>query len=185
MWPLVGYTLHCDPQVLEKQRAMARAFNLPIIWGTTPNLDGRSLSVARDANVPAIYAEYLGGGPCSRQGVEDYVEGCLNVMAHLGMIRRQPPPSRVRVVEEDPRPQSGHLQVCHPSPIGGLFQPAVELGLWIEKGRPLGRVTDPLIGQTQEVVADRAGIVILLRHGAYVNAGDALAVVLATGVVPP
>lgn len=41
---------------------MARAFGLPLIWGTDPTLPGRSLSVARDANVPAIYAEYLGGG---------------------------------------------------------------------------------------------------------------------------
>ena len=41
---------------------MARAFNLPLIWGTDASLEGRSLSVARDAAVPAIYAEYLGGG---------------------------------------------------------------------------------------------------------------------------
>ena len=61
VWPLAGYMLHANAEVLEKQRLMARAFNLPLIWGTDANLEGRSLSVARDANVPAIYAEYEGG----------------------------------------------------------------------------------------------------------------------------
>jgi predicted deacylase len=85
VWPLTGYVLHSNSAVLDKQRAMARAFNLPVIWGTDPCLEGRSLSVARDANVPAIYAEYLGGGRCSPAGVEAYVQGCLNVMA-LGVL---------------------------------------------------------------------------------------------------
>src|SRR5262245_29744661 len=57
VWPLAGYMLHPNSQVLEKQRAMARSFNLPVVWGTDYRVDGRSLSVARDANVPAIYAE--------------------------------------------------------------------------------------------------------------------------------
>ena len=52
--PLAGYVLHANAAVLDQQRAMARAFNLPLIWGTNPNLTGRSLSVARDASVPAI-----------------------------------------------------------------------------------------------------------------------------------
>ena len=59
--PLAGYMLHQDTQILEQHRRMARAFNLPLIWGTNPNLDGRSLSVARDARVPAIYVEHGGG----------------------------------------------------------------------------------------------------------------------------
>ena len=81
--PLAGYTLHPDPKVLEAQRRMARAFGLPFIWGTDPKLDGRSLSVARDALVPAIYAEYHGGGGCDPAGVDAYVQGCLNVLADL------------------------------------------------------------------------------------------------------
>src|SRR5437870_6628275 len=36
--PLVGYTLHSDPAILATQRRMARAFGLPLLWGTDPNL---------------------------------------------------------------------------------------------------------------------------------------------------
>ena len=88
--PLVGYTLHPDPAVLAAQRRMARAFGLPVVWGTDPSLEGRSLSVARDAKVPAIYAEYHGGGGCDPAGVEAYVAGCLRVLADVGVIDDAP-----------------------------------------------------------------------------------------------
>src|SRR5262245_33458384 len=115
--PLVGYMLHPDSHVLAEQRRMARAFGLPIVWGTDPRLEGRSLSVARDGATPALYAECQGGGAFDRQGVEAYVAGCLGVMAELGMLEGEPPPAwpTPRVVEDD-RPGSGHMQADHPAP---------------------------------------------------------------------
>jgi len=92
VFPLVGYMLHPDTGVLETQRRLAHAFNLPVVWGTTSRLDGRSLSVARDARIPALYAEYHGAATCDPAGVGAYVEGCLNVMAVLGMVEREPKP---------------------------------------------------------------------------------------------
>jgi predicted deacylase len=178
VWPLAGYMLHPRRDVFDQQRAMARAFNLPVIWGTDPNLDGRSLSVARDANVPAIYAEYGGGGRCSPRGVQAYIDGCLNVMAHLGLIERELPPTNVQFVVEDSRPQSGHVQRCYPSPGSGCFEPAVELGQPIEAGQPLGFVSDPLTGERQTVVSHQMGRVLVLRSSPAVNPGDSLAVVL-------
>lgn len=178
VWPLTGYVLHPQSQVLQQQRDMARAFNLPVVWGTDPHLDGRSLSVARDANVPAIYAEYEGGSRCSNIGIDAYVAGCLNVMSHLGMIQRQPPPSRVEFAIEDPRPSSGHMQRCYPSPAAGCFVPAAELGQPITTGELLGQVTDPLTGQTHDVFAAQTGRVLVLRTFPLVTVGDSLGVIL-------
>ena len=45
--PLAGYGLAVSDEVLGKQRMMARAFNLPIVWGASGEHDGRSLSIAR------------------------------------------------------------------------------------------------------------------------------------------
>src|SRR5688572_15552778 len=163
VWPLAGYMLHPNREVLEKQRAMARAFNLPLIWGTDPNLDGRSLSVARDANVPAIYAEYLGGGRLSLVGVDAYVQGCLNVMAALGMLELPPVASQVERVVEDPRPNSGHMQRCYPAPASGCFESAVELGQPIQAGELLGTVVDPLGQERHEVHSTQTGRIIVLR----------------------
>ncbi len=178
VWPLTGYVLHPRRDVLERQRAMARAFNLPVVWGTDSNLEGRSLSVARDANVPAIYAEYEGGGLCTNQGIEAYVAGCLNVMGHLGMIEQPMVPSRVEFVVEDPRPSSGHMQRCYPSPAAGCFLPAVKLGQPVAAGELLGRVIDPLTGQTQDVAATQTGRVLVLRTFPLVKVGDSLGVLL-------
>ncbi len=178
VWPMTGYVLHPDAEVLAKQRTMARAFNLPVIWGTDYRLEGRSLSVARDAKVPAIYGEYLGGGRCSRNGVTDYVEGCLNVMAAVGMIERELPATRVQHVVEDPRPESGHMQRCYPAPADGCFEAEVELGEAVEAGQVIGQVLDPLGSERLVVRANEAGNILVLRTFLAVRKGDSLAVVL-------
>ncbi|MBX3439345.1 MAG: succinylglutamate desuccinylase/aspartoacylase family protein [Planctomycetaceae bacterium] len=176
--PLAGYMLHADIAILETQRRMARAFNLPVVWGTSADLDGRSLSVARDADVPAIYCEYLGAATCSHQGVEAYVNGCLNVMTELKMLERDVPPNSVEYVIEDPRPASGHLQVHHPSPVDGLFEPAVTLGDAVDRGAPLGTVFDLHDGAAHNVFAEHHGIVLVLRTFPRVRRGDSVGVVL-------
>jgi predicted deacylase len=178
VWPLAGYMLHHDAEVLEKQRLMARAFNLPVVWGTDAKLEGRSLSVARDAKVPAIYAEYLGGGQCSAPGIEAYVDGCLNVLAALKMLDRPPQPSRVQFVVEDPRPSSGHMQRCYPAPRDGFFEAFVELGEPIRSGQPIGRIVDVLGSQAHEIIAQESGRILVLRTFPAVRKGDSLAVIL-------
>lgn len=176
--PLAGYMMHSDPHVLDAQRRMARAFNLPIIWGTAANLDGRSLSVARDAKVPAIYCEYLGAATCHQAGVDAYVSGCLNVMAELGMLTRVRPESRVRHVVENPQPDSGHMQVCNPSPVTGLFQPCVQLGDIVSVGDALGTI-EPLDGSPRmTMTATQRGVVIVLRTFPRVLAGMSVGVVM-------
>jgi predicted deacylase len=180
VWPMTGYMLHSTFSILDQQRAMAQAFNLPVIWGTDPQLQGRSLSVARDAGIPAIYAEYLGGGPCCSAGVMAFVEGCLNVMAWLEMIDRAPVSSNVRFVVEDPRPGSGHMQRCYPAPANGCFEPAVELGQPVVAGQCLGHVVDSLGDVRHEVRAAETGRVLVLRTFSSARQGDSLAVILET-----
>ncbi len=177
--PLVGYVLHSSSEVLAAQKNMARAFGLPLIWGTDPTLNGRSLSVARDANIPAIYAEYHGGGACDPAGVDAYSVGCLRVLAHLDMTRNAtfPPVAQPLVVEDD-RPGSGHMQVNHPTPCEGFFEPTVALGEHVQAGQVLGWVFDPLGLEGVAIRAAYAGLVIVLHTFARVDQGVSVAVVL-------
>ncbi|MEI6165202.1 MAG: succinylglutamate desuccinylase/aspartoacylase family protein [Planctomycetota bacterium] len=178
VYPLAGYMLHPTPSVLETQRRMARAFNLPVIWGTSAALEGRSLSVARDANIPAIYCEYLGAARCDPAGIEAYVDGCLNVMSELGMLERARPSSRIAHVVEDVHPNAGHMQVCHPSPVTGHFETHVKLGDAVHATDPLGTIY-PVDGSTPVVVkATQSGIVLVLRTFPCVHAGESVGVVL-------
>lgn len=178
--PLAGYTLHADLPIRRKQEAMARAFNLPVVWGTEAGKSGRTLSVARDAGIPAIYAEYRGAACCRPEGVDAYVDGCLNVMGMLEMIDRPRPENRVEYFVEDPRPDAGHMQVCHPSPITGFFTPSRPLGARIGQGEVFGTVTDVLGDNETPIFADRSGIVLVLRTFPRVRAGETVGVILET-----
>ena len=177
-YPTVGYTLHPDPKILKAQRHMARALNMPIIWGTYPHLDGRTLSVARDAKVPAIYAEWMGGGICDPAGVDAYYEGCLNVMAALDMLDREQPVSRSEHVVEDNRNNAGFVQLNYPAPFAGYFEPLVTLKARIAPGDPIGAVVAPLGDRRETVVSTQSGLVLCLRVYSRVHAGDSLATIL-------
>jgi predicted deacylase len=166
--------------VLDKQRRMARAFNMPMVWGTDPSLEGRSLSVARDAGIPAIYAEYLGGGTFSPTAVEAYVAGCQNVLRMLAMSESSGPQksSHPGWIVEDPRAGSGHMQRCYPAPQAGIFLATVPLGKVVERGATLGELVDPPSGQATPIVAETRGIVVVLRRFPQVCLGDSLAVLV-------
>ena len=182
VYPLTGYMLHSNTNVLEMQRRMARAFNLPVVWGTSAHLDGRSLSVARDASVPAIYCEYLGAATCTPDGVDAYVSGCLNVMSELGMLDRARPADRVRHVVENAESNSGHMQVCNPSLMAGYFETSVRLGDAVRAGDPLGMVHPLDGGQSTIIRANQSGIVLVLRTFPRVRVGESVGVVMETNI---
>ena len=177
--PMVGYGMHKrQPELLETQRRMARAFNLPIVWGTSGELDGRSLSIARDAGVPALYTEWLGGGEGDAQGGEDQFEGGLNVLGEGGMLEREPPIPRAMYVIEDDRPNSGYMQLNYPAPMDGYFEPQVELNQRVHKGDVLGVVSDALGEQRETVCSTQTGFVLTLRCFNRVFKDDSLAVIV-------
>ncbi|MDF1858643.1 MAG: succinylglutamate desuccinylase/aspartoacylase family protein [Verrucomicrobiales bacterium] len=183
VFPLAGYVLHPDQTILEKQRELARSFQLPFCWGTSAGLKGRSLSVARDENVPAIYVEYFGAhrelSEATRGISLDHtlVHGCLNVARHLGLFAEEESTRIAPEFIEDTRPDSGHMQVCHPAPATGFFRSRVELGQEVGNGALLAQITPPESGETIEVRANRAGKVIVLRDYPRIKQGDAIAVI--------
>lgn len=178
--PLSGYMLHPDFEVLETQRAMAEAFNLPIIWGTSPELKGRTLSVARDENVPAIYTEYRGGGYYP-EGITDLADGCKNVLAYFGMLPLEKGVSKVALIIEDNHPGSGHLQDMYPSPAEGVFMAEVELGQEVRKNEVLGYIYDFSGEKKKAIHARQDGRVFLIRAVPMAIKGDALAGILSGG----
>jgi len=176
--PLSGYMLHPDAKILDVQRQMAQAFNAPIVWGTQPKLDGRTLSVARDAKVPAIYVEAGGGERFDDSAVDLCVDGCLNVAGELGFIGHPLPTSAVEHVVEDPRDNSGYLQIMHPAPAAGFFEPAVSLSERVSAGQVWGRVVDPFGVAVGEVRAAESGLALFLRAVPAVSKGESTGGVL-------
>lgn len=180
IYPLAGYMLHEDQAVRDRQHAMARAFNLPLVWGTDARLDGRSLSVARDANVPAIYVEYHGAAVCDIAGVQAMIDGCLNVMTSLDMLDRPMSSSQVIHDIQEPHTNSGFFQQSHLAPCNGCFETTVSLGDYVKAGEPIGWVVDPLGQQRVEISAENSGMVICLRTFSSVEKNDCLGYLIET-----
>jgi len=176
--PLAGYTLHSEKGVVERQRAMARAFGLPLVWGTNPRFNGTSLAVARDEGVPAIYVENGGGATYDRSRVNQVVYGCRQVMRLLGMLDETLGQHKPRYFVEDDRDNSGHLQRQHPSPVAGFFEPDVDLGEVVTPEQIVGHVSDPLGDHRTPIVAGEAGTVLFLRRFPSVQVGDSLLAIL-------
>lgn len=179
--PLAGYMLHASTEVLEKQRAMAKAFQLPLVWGTEASPDGRTLSVARDANVPAIYVEYGGGDFFSAVAAKEIQEGCARVIDRLGMTAAHNHPvddAAVRYIVEDYKAGAGHLQVKMPSPADGIFIPSVKLGNIVRREQVWGVVCNPGIHDEIKVYADRDGLAFFIRAYPRVKAGESLGGIL-------
>lgn len=179
IYPLSGYVLHPDKEILEKQRAMAKAFGLPVQWGTSPHLDGRTLSIARDAGVPAIYTEYGGGEHKSMEIVEALYEGCLRVMVELKIIPDRDIQSQdPQYIVEDYREESGHLQIMYPSPMEGDFKAQANLGEMVKEGDSIGQVHDSKTGKVAEISAREDGLLFLIRRKTSVNKDEATAGIL-------
>lgn len=179
IYPLAGYMLHPSGNVLERQRQMARAFNLPLVWGTDHNAEGRTLSVARDAGVPAIYVEYGGGNAAEREAVGACIDGCIGVLRYLSMIKEADKTvSRLRYMIEDDRPGSGHLQAHMPAPVEGIFVPEVAPGDPVTRGQLWGNIHDVPTGRHVEIRADSDGMALFLRTAALVRKGDSLGGIL-------
>ena len=128
--------------------------------------------------MPAIYTEYLGSATCNEEGIVAYVDGCLNVMSMLGMLDRPSPENRVERVVEDPRPGSGHMQVCNPSPITGYFEPSVKLGDEVQVGYSFGTVFNLTGSDRRTIAAQQSGIVLTLRTFPRVHEGESVGVIL-------
>ena len=179
IYPLTGYVLHPDSQILEKQRKMCQVFGLDVQWGTSPHRDGRTLSLARDAGVPAIYTEYGGGGPARSEIVEALYRGCINVMVDLQLV---PNPGLQIVpptfIVEDHRTDSGHLQILYPAPANGHTSLQVSLGSMVHKEQCIARITPLYSDDELEITALEDGLVFLLNRQPDVTKGESTAGVL-------
>lgn len=179
IFPLTGYMLHDSEDILKTQRNMAMAFQLPVVWGTESAPQGRTVSVARDAGVPAIYVEYGGGGTLNKEVITAYRQGCMLVMESLGMIKKLDTiPFSPTYWVEDHTVNGGYLQGKLPALSEGIFVPEKKIGELVEKDDLLGTIFNPFTKSETLVVAESPGFLFFLRNAAKVNTGDALGGIL-------
>jgi predicted deacylase len=79
---------------------------------------------------------------------------------------------------EDDRPGAGFLQVQNRAPLGGLFEPEVDVLAEVRRGQRLGVIRDALGQVRHTVAAPHDGLVVFLRTYPRVLAGDPVCTVL-------
>ena len=168
---LVGY-VHEEGAYGQASLEAARAFGAPVLWGHPPPVPpGRSLTAAYDHGVPCMYTEAPGESGIDPHVAACFLSGVFNVMKHLDMLSG----------EQSRQPLSHHLlghgdlDSVIETPVAGLFQREASPLDEVAAGQRLGSIRDESGGILAEIVAEQAGVLIMLRGLPRVEAGDGIA----------
>ncbi|MFV0277156.1 MAG: succinylglutamate desuccinylase/aspartoacylase family protein [Parahaliea sp.] len=149
----------------EATLAMTEAFGAPIAIDAKIR-DGSLRQAAGDMGVPVLLYEACEALRFDELYIRAGVRGVLNVIRHLGMLRRSRARTKPLVISRSTfwlrAPESGILRVLVP------------LGAAVEEGQTIGLIADPLGSSEVDVVASAAGIVIGRTNLPLAYEGDAL-----------
>lgn len=153
----------------------AYAFGAPIVWRHDGIAPGRSLSAAAGLGIPAIYAEGSGGGTLRGGDVDVYVTGVHHLLHWLGITGAPADGAGGAAAPGGPILIAGGdgdvdaSVACHTA---GYCITRVRLGEEVAAGQVLGEIVDLGGARLEEVVAPRAGQVMMLRRTAQISPGD-------------
>lgn len=150
-----------DPQVL----GMTEAFGAPIAIDAKIR-DGSLRQAAGDLGVPVLLYESCEALRFDEIYIRAGVKGVLNVMRHIGMLRRSRARAKPPIISRNTHwiraPESGILRVLVP------------LGAEVNKGQTIAFIADPMGTSETDVVADSHGIVVGRTNLPLAYEGDAL-----------
>ncbi len=153
-----------------RSAALARAFGAPVVWRHPPPCAaGRTLSVAWERNIPAIYLEATGGPFPQDDVLALYLRGIMRAMVHLGHLEG----------ENDPVKQvfltgSGDLDHAIAAPAGGLVTAHVRPMQPLAAGERAFTITEPTGQIIAEPVAPVDGVAVFVRRARWVEKGELL-----------
>lgn len=150
-----------DPETL----AMTRAFGVPIAIDSKTR-DGSLRQCASDNGVPVLLYESCEALRFDEIYIRAGLRGILNVMRHLGMLRK----SRARVKPPLISRETRWIR----APESGVLRVLVPLGAEVVENQIIGFIADPLGSSEVDVIAEVAGIVIGRTNLPLVYEGDAL-----------
>lgn len=151
---------------------MATAFGTGTVWSHPTLGPGRTLTMAAERGIPAIYVESPTGGVLDDQLLRAYTDGVLRVCAVLGMLGAEAVPAgRATTVWLQ---GSGNTDEFASARCAGYFVAEVAMLQEVSTGQVLGRVVDAYGRRLSEVSALSEGVVSYLRRQAKVAEGTSL-----------
>ncbi|MBM3736043.1 MAG: hypothetical protein FJW39_09680 [Acidobacteria bacterium] len=153
-----------------RSKAAALAFGAEVVWGHPEVAPGRTVSFAKSCAIPFLYTEARGAGRIAPDDLQMMKRGIRNLLRHLGILASplEKVPIKLHLFGE------GNIERGINAPYDGFFIPFVDVLDRVEKGQPLGHLTD-LYGRTlSSFESPCAGIVGLRREVPAVEQGEPL-----------
>lgn len=162
----------------ERSSAAAAAFSAPVTWEHATSGPGRSLSAAEHLGVPSMYVEGSGGGGLIGHDLDIYVAGLQRLLHWLGMVDGPAPAGRTSMVLKG---GDGNVDASLACTVDGYCVTRAQVGAVVAEGCVLAEILDGGGDRLQQIRANRAGTLMMLRRQADVTAGDGIAML---GPVP-
>lgn len=175
--PLFAGCLDDGSEAATRAVELAVAFGAPTVWTHDALGPGRTLGVARDRGIPALYVESPAGGVLSNANLTAYCDGITRVLGAL----------RVVEVEHQASPQNsvlwlhgdGDVDAFAHAEVNGAFVTDHQLLDSVRAGETIGQVVDEHGKVIQIVTATETGQIATIRRHSRVVPGTPL-----VGVVP-
>jgi len=145
---------------------LANVFGAPVIINSNLR-DGSLRSSVTQANIPMILFEAGEALRFDENNIKIGVEGILNVMNAIGMIKNYKKPRHKKTFVAL---SSSWLRAPH----SGIHNPHKKLGQHVKKGEVLGEVSNPFGDHKTLVKAHEDGVIIGISMLPLTNKGDAL-----------
>jgi predicted deacylase len=145
---------------------MAIAFKAPVILEASLR-EGTFRQAAQKAGIPTLVYEAGEALRFDEVSIRAGVTGILNVLAHLGMIRK-----RTGKRTHDPVIAKSSSWVRAPQ--SGILRSLAALGTHVAEGETIAYINDPIGEHTEEVRSATAGIVIGRARIPLVHEGEAI-----------
>lgn len=151
-----------NPQTLE----MAKVFGAPVLIGSNLR-DGSLRASVAQMNIPMILFEAGEALRFDEENIKIGVEGILNVMRKIGMIKGVITKSHKKLFMAK---SSSWVR----APRSGIHVPCQSLGRRVKKGDILGEISNPFGDHKVLVKAHEDGILIGMSKLPLINKGDAM-----------
>jgi predicted deacylase len=169
-----------DPQQRAEIATASRLFDTPFAFIYASTMASGLLTDEAEAEGKiAIGGEFGGGETTNRSGVRHAYEGVRNVLKHYGQLEGDIAQIRASGSEPTKLVRADHLAAYVPCPRDGVWEPAVDLGEFVEAGALIGRLhhfadhSEPAL----DIRSTRTGYVLMLHLSARPSKGQTLFVI--------
>ena len=146
--------------------ALAKAFNAPVVLDA-PLRAGTFREAAQSREILALVYEAGEALRFDEVSIRAGVAGTLNVLSHLGMIRKRMP-------RKEHAPLVAKSTQWVRAPQSGVMRSVTVLGAKVAAGERLALIGDPFGDHEEEVISPVAGIVIGRTRVPLVHEGEAI-----------